>query len=232
MVEIPDLIGQVVSSMRKSGTFDGIIDNGDNTFNYLSVDHGLNQGEKVEMEGTLYTVIAVPSKDLFTTGEGLTPPQTFPGPWATLEPYYLYGHRRDINNRLVKKDKDKVFKYQKYPLIALRLPIPEDHSNDGIVSVSLNIAILAFTDRNYKSEERYENVIKPVLEPLYDQFLAALESTGIFTFEGEIPEHTKIDRLYWGIEQSEGNVRNIFTDPLDAIELIDLELNFVKNINC
>jgi hypothetical protein len=140
-------------------------------------------------------------------------------------PYYIYGNRLEISNRLLEKDKDKVFKHQKYPLIALRMDIPETMAN-GVYSYSLNIAILDFTDQNYTASERYEKVFKPVLYPLYESFIVHLKRAG-FMWPGnqKFPPHTKIDRPFWGLSSSEKNVKNLFNDPLDAIELIDLKIS-------
>lgn len=140
-------------------------------------------------------------------------------------PYYMAGHRVEISNRLLEKDADPVYKYQKYPLVALRLDTPEKN-RDGMVDFTLNIAILMFTDRNWNADERLENVFKPVLFPLYDSFLRNVINVGLFTWPGlhKRPVHTKYNRYYWGTEVKEGNTANIFSDPLDAIELIDLKL--------
>jgi hypothetical protein len=151
-----------------------------------------------------------------------------PGSDTDLMPFYMYGHRLEIANRLTEKTKDPVFKYQKYPLIALRLPVTEFVS-DGMWRFTLNIAILTFTDKKYTSDQRYEHVFRPVLYPLYQRFLEEIRNSGLFVWpqDQEFPEHTKIDRLYWGTQYSEGNEKNIFNDPIDAIEIIDLKLNQV-----
>lgn len=141
------------------------------------------------------------------------------------QPYYLYGHRIEIANRLLEKDKDIYFKDQKYPLIALRMDIPEQVDGD-VIHYTLNIAILAKTEKNYHSEERYEKVVVPILLPLYEEFMKRLRYAGIFMWTGNLknPPHTKIDRLFWGITSSEGNTKYIFNDPLDGIEIVDLKL--------
>lgn len=148
-----------------------------------------------------------------------------------LMPFYLYGHRLEIANRLKEKEKDLVFKYQKYPLVALRLPVIEDVS-DGVWHFTLNIAILTFTQKNYNSEQRYENVFKPVLYPLYERFLGEIKNSGLFMWpdDQEYPEHQKVDRLFWGTEYSEGNEKHIFNDPIDAIEIMGLKLN--RRVKC
>lgn len=141
-------------------------------------------------------------------------------------PYYMYGHRLEIANRLLEKEQDKIFKYKKYPLIALRMDFPED-VYDGLWHFDLNIVLLAFTDKNYNTEERYEKVFKPVLYPLYQAFLKQIKDSGLFMWDGaqNVPPHTKVDRPFWGIEEREKNSKYIFNDPLDGIELINLRLN-------
>lgn len=149
----------------------------------------------------------------------------------SLVPFYMYGHRLEISNRLLEKTKDKVLKYQKYPLVALRMDIPET-VKDGLWHYKLNIVIVAKTDPNYDTPERMQNVFRPVLYPLYEQLLQAIINSGLFMWEqgNDVPVHTKIDRPFWGITAKEGNTAYIFNDPLDGIEIIDLELT--QRIKC
>ncbi len=147
-----------------------------------------------------------------------------------LMPYYKYGHRLEIANELLEQDKDKVFKYQKYPLIALRLDTLEPPEG-GLTTHSLNIIIVTLTDKNYKTAERFEKVIKPVLAPLYDRFIIELADSGLFTWEPwqkGVPPHTVIVRPYWGTAGQEGNAAHLFNDPLDCIEIRGLEINSKK----
>jgi hypothetical protein len=149
------------------------------------------------------------------------------------KPYYMYGHRVEINERLLKKNDDKVFKYQKYPLIALRWETPEDVSN-GMVDYNLNIVFLYSTEKKNTAEQRHENVIKPILTPLYEQFLIELKRSGLFQWEGDqkTPPHTKLDRPYLGVSQENGNIKNIFSDPLDGIEITNLRIKGRRYEGC
>lgn len=140
--------------------------------------------------------------------------------------YSMYGHRKEINKRLLTKNKDRVFKYTKYPLIALNMPFSEDVQEDGLINVSLNIAIMNYTDKNMNSNERYLSSFINTLEPLYELFIKALGDSGKFINMDYT--HTRVDRLFWGNETQDNYT---FTDPLDAIELIDLNL-ILKNNKC
>lgn len=144
-------------------------------------------------------------------------------------PYYLYGHRLDISNRLDRMGQDKVNKYRKYPLIALRMDIDEEIIGD-VTRLNLNIALMKKTSKQWSTVERYQNNFKQSLIPLYELFMDTLRDSGLFMWEGEIERapHTRIIRPYWGTVSSppsEGSDKNVFTDPLDAIEIINLRIN-------
>ncbi len=149
---------------------------------------------------------------------------------VALMPYFLAGHRMEINKILLEKEADKVYKYQKYPLIALRLDVPEEVDEKGFVNYRLNIVILTLTDKNWNYEQRKEAIFIPVLIPLYERFIAELSNVGLFQWEGDTrrPPHTRILRPFWGTEGKEGNEKYIFSDPLDAIEIVNLELKSIK----
>jgi hypothetical protein len=144
-------------------------------------------------------------------------------------PYFMFGHLAEINQRLVLKDRGKNSKFEKYPLIALRSDIIEQNSG-GLSSYNLNVAIFTKTSDGLNAEERLEQVFKPVLIPLYDLFIEQLRKSGLFVWVGHpIPEHTYVERPFWGTQNEQQNLKRILNDPVDCIELIDLKL---KKRNC
>lgn len=233
MIYVPDIIGEIVDSMREKGSY---VVSGTSTTTSTNIfisptgiiANSIKIGTWIEIESKQYKV-KEKAGDLITL-EITTSTPSNSGSYKSIEPYYLFGHRIDIANRLLDKDQDNVFKYQKYPLIALRLPLTQEVMNDDVNCAVVNIAIMECTEKNYTSEERYDNVIKPVLSPIYERFLLAIENSPYISLVGT-PQHKRIDRLFWGTEQKEGNVKYIFNDPLDAIELIDLKLNIIEK-NC
>lgn len=140
-------------------------------------------------------------------------------------PYYFYGHPIDMNRQMIERDKVRATRNKVYPAIALRLPVQEEFS-DGLVKYTANIAIFAETDLDWSAPERYENVIKPILNPLYLLFIDRLKKAG-FMWEGNLtyPPHTKIDRPHHGVEATQGNSAYVFANKLDAIELQNLKIN-------
>jgi hypothetical protein len=144
-------------------------------------------------------------------------------------PYYMYGHKLEVAKRLLKKNKT----FQKYPLVYLVMDFPEVKAN-GILSCTLNIGLLAHTTPERNAAQRYTSVFKPTLYPLYRMFLEELFNTSLFFWDGKedqkVPEHTKIDRPFWGTIGEQKNEKYIFADHLDCIELVGLKLNqSIKN---
>lgn len=144
-----------------------------------------------------------------------------------LMPFYEYGHRLEISRLLLEHNNDMVRKYQKYPLIALRMPIVEQQSG-GMVHYRLNIAFLAFTKKEYHTKDRMEKVIKPILFPMVDRFFDELGKVGLFTFVERPPEHKRAIIPFWGTQYSEGSNKHIFNDPIDAIEFLDIKVSTVQ----
>lgn len=141
-------------------------------------------------------------------------------------PYYMYDTRLNISNILKEKGKSPDLQWQRYPLIALRLPVVE-LVVDGFIQYKLNIGMFAFTKKSYTTQQRMDLVIKPLLGRMYDMFFEELRNSGLFywgTKHLDLPKHTKVIRPYWGTQGAEGNEANIFSDPLDAIEIVDLEV--------
>lgn len=146
---------------------------------------------------------------------------------------YLFGHRLEITNRLLKQQQNKDLKEQRYPLIALFLDV-EEPVIGNVISYKLNLVIVAKTNPNDTTEARYEDnkPFKSVLYPLYYAFMKSLSDSGLFMYPqvADIPKHSKIDRPFWGkavteelgIKQTEAN---IFNDYLDAIQIKNLEVN-------
>jgi hypothetical protein len=256
VIYIPEIIGRVVDAMRKTGSYASWT----NTAQVYTfeADNELTEGEWVLILDTLEshtafelifpiiftddlpdTIAADPAifgmfqavnvtSTSFDIISSSNPPVI--GGYKSVEPFFMFGHRREISNRLLQKDRDEVYKFQKYPLFALRLPISETVTFDYLHEVELNLAILAFTQKNYRAQERYDNVIHPILMPLYFDFLEKIQNSGEIVGLGR-PEHTKVDRLFYGVSELEGNEKYIFNDPLDGIELIDLNLKIIDN-NC
>ena len=146
-------------------------------------------------------------------------------PTNLVRPFYLYGHPLEIFNILSEKTQSETFKYSKYPLIALYLDFEEKHRYTTEIS-GINIAILTETKPEFSSANRYDQTFTPILQPIYDLFMAVLKKSQYV--QSKDFEHTKIDRLYYGKKDVYGNSGNIGNDALDAIIITDLKLKLTQ----
>lgn len=140
-------------------------------------------------------------------------------------PFYLYGREQELNSRLVKKATDSEEVYNRYPLIALRMPFVK-RVVGNTQYYSINMAIMYQTSRALNDEQRTEEIFIPILYPLYELFFKCLRKSGKFMWDGrqQKPEHTVIERMYWGRPENP-QTANVFSDPIDAIEILDLKIN-------
>lgn len=145
---------------------------------------------------------------------------------ADQPPFYMYGHRNELNQRLLDKDKKVAQREKKYPLIILILDVPESKVGD-VVNYNLHLAIITHKKGEKNAEQRITETIEPILYDLYETFLAAVVNAGVFMWPGDPtrPSHIKFDRPNWGLPGNEKNEAQYFTDPVDAVELVNLALN-------
>lgn len=146
-------------------------------------------------------------------------------------PYFFKGHRSEVNQVLSTMDKDAVRKSKRYPCIILWMDIDEKPVSD-FWQFTLNLTIAAPTDKqvivgNAPIDTRLNNVIYPVLIPLYERFILAIEEAGLFFWESNLlqPPHTKTVRPYWGVPTAERNRSFLLDEKLDVIEIRNLILN-------
>ena len=141
-------------------------------------------------------------------------------------PFYMYGHRRELAMRLTQKNKDVTDKNKKFPLIILILDVPENQTDD-VLTANLHLAFITYVKGEKNAEQRITQTIDPSLYPLYKSFMEALVDSGKFTWPGDPtnPTHIKYNRPRWGLPGNEGNEAKYFDEDVDAIEVVNLELN-------
>lgn len=219
-----DKFERVVDLLRYTGTYTATLFSGtvytvvSNVITYLAVKDYLTLGT------TKVRVLSVVDSKTFTV-DIFNGTIDLDGTWKALAPYSDFGTRKTINVKLKDKSGNE-FKYQKYPLIALRLPA-SINSVGAVSTIQANILIATFTNKQYKPQERMANVFKPILYPLMNRFLEMCKRSGEFMMYN--PDHEQIDRMFYGTSSGdEENIAQIFDDPLDAVELRNLELKYIE----
>jgi hypothetical protein len=145
--------------------------------------------------------------------------------FGTTPVYYMYGHPKEIANRLQELSNSPTEGHKKFPLIILFTDITIDRSLIGFYgSTSLRMLIANFTLPEYTSVQRTDINFKPILHPIKKELLNQIDRHARFTYEDELT-YKETDMYYYG---SRINDSNVFNDRIDAIELRDIKLN-IKN---
>ena len=226
-VIIVDIFDSIVDSMRATGTITNLSDDGTTT-TVTSV-NSLTAREIVTMDSVDYMVLSATSALFTVTGTGLTASS-----WKAKAPYYEYGHPQEISDTLLAKADNNTFKYQKYPLIALFTDIGIQRGNPKIYGKWENgaISIIGLTKKSYSSKQRYDNNIQTILYPLYVTLLKKIKSKRNFIGTTPNVDHKLFERPFWGSTSKYGNIKSMFNDPLDALELSRINIELREGNTC
>lgn len=142
---------------------------------------------------------------------------------------YQYGHFRELIQTLAQMDLSTDLRFQKFPLVYLAMDFKETRGKlAGVYAdVSLNVLICHQTDGNYKVADRYVNVFKPVLYPIYYSLIKQISKSPMtFPASADMIPHDKWDRSFWGTSKqagSGGTDRSVLNDYVDAIDIQNLQ---------
>lgn len=131
----------------------------------------------------------------------------------------------ELLETLAQKDQSNSTKKFKYPLVYLQQPFKETRGQANIYTETyLRILFIHQTEQGYKTTDRYRNVIKPVLSPIYLEFLRQAEIySGIV---GSYFEHDYTELPFGGSISSGVKDGIMLNDFVDAIDVTNLNLKF------
>jgi hypothetical protein len=151
------------------------------------------------------------------------------------EIYFFHGHILEIAAELMERSKTAEYRKKKYPSLILLEDFVETHNTNTAwdMEANLQILIVASSDINYTPDLRIEKVYKPVLYPICDAFVYALQnSVNIQSIPKDNLKYQKIDRHRCTSAFNEAakaqKLTAIFADHLDAVE-INLNIKITKN---
>lgn len=155
--------------------------------------------------------------------------------YATLNKHILYEYGRSIQilRQLQLLNQSITQKDGKYPLFALFQPFPEDSGGGYYATVKFpKISIAVLTQNTDPVEQRYDKTFKPVLYPIYQEFLRQLcKNKNIVASDPGAIIHKHWDVP--GSDQSTEQVKGAnFNDIVDAIIIQDLQLTFKQVKKC
>lgn len=140
------------------------------------------------------------------------------------------GHKAELIETLLQMDRSPEYQAKKYPLVYLVQDFTEQRGRQAGVYAEtfLQVLICHRTQPDRKVDDRYSQVFKPVLYPIYYELLQQLaQHKLVVTGDADALRHDKTDRVYWGRQRAGGpNDANQLTDFVDAIELNNLNIKF------
>lgn len=145
--------------------------------------------------------------------------------------HYQFGHPKMVIEELIKLHKPQANQYKKYPLIAVFEDVPERPVASNVATISPRIVIAWQTQQGYTREQRDELSFKPILLPIYDEFMRQLKSSP-YLISNYLRPGERTMRPFWGREGLYGNEGNIFNDFLDCIEIRNIELTIRQRSGC
>lgn len=217
MIELKDIIGGVVASMRQTGTNDFVSGT-------ATVSNTFKKDNWVNVDGIDYQVTAADANSFTASG---VPNGTHL--WIALAPYFYYGTNKEILARLDAKANGTIDKRsQIYEMIALQVPFTIDgfttlggavlSPESGIASANdVSILFIADATRNNTDpyETRIETIIKPQLTPLVKLFKQKLD----FFIEVRYATTASITTIpNFGTTSAQGKDKQIAPTPWEVVE--------------
>lgn len=142
---------------------------------------------------------------------------------------YQYGEVEELNETLKQFEQDPNKYDLKFPLIWVAEPYQVKRGDPSIFGTAdVNVFVINSTQKTWKAKERMENNFKPVILPIYREFLKQIEVSMAFDHPyGRVPEHTTVNRYYLG-----ENRQSTLNDVVDAMKISGLKLRISEKQNC
>ena len=219
IIEVPDIISEIISDMKSSGTISSIADNGDGTWKITTTNtNNLEDNFKVEIDSNLYRVDNVTTKTFDITGSSLSGLAS-----ETWEMYFKeeIGHRIEVAGKLsrIVKDKRGQERWDLIWLLTDNEEITPLEDNNNYAEVRIFIIIATGSTKDLSTQERLDQKFTPILSPIYRLMVRKLnDSKKLARNPGERINPTKFNRYYYGVETEQGNEELILNTEADAIE--------------
>ena len=144
---------------------------------------------------------------------------------------YKHGSWIHLMNQINDDKKTPSKKNIVYPLIMLIHEFDEKRNN-GVLTADLDIVIATTSNPNDYYNVRYTKNYLPILYPIYAEFMHVVANSTSFLGNSERGfNHTKIDALNMGVNETNGNVAYKLPDYLDGLIIKKLELT-INETNC
>jgi hypothetical protein len=142
---------------------------------------------------------------------------------------FKFGSRMEINEILDIEVSDPAKKLQRFPLIWLFINENRDHDNlEYSFKTGLKMSFVHLSKQEYRAEYRKENIFKPIIVPLVELFMEAIQSSHfsrVFAFGYNDLNYNEYFRYFYGSATDKNKM--VLNAPTDAIE-IDFDVTFAN----
>lgn len=144
--------------------------------------------------------------------------------------HYVFGNARYVKDNLDEMSKSGVGAERKLPLIALFCPFQEKRdSPDYFSKATVNILIACSTSQGWSNEQRMEYSFKRILRPIYRRLIEALKDDGRIDFGyDDVVRHRYSENYSYGRYGAHTDTGDVVSEPIDAINITNLELTIKK----
>lgn len=144
---------------------------------------------------------------------------------------YIFGDAQYIKDQL--DEYSKVTGVEKLPLIALFTPVKEKRGlADKASEAKVSLLIACSSRKEWNNEERKVYSFENILRPIYDAFMAALNSSPQIekNYDGSMP-HVYSENYSYGRYGAYTASGDAVSEPIDAINISDLQIS-INLLNC
>ena len=143
---------------------------------------------------------------------------------------YIFGNSRYVKDNLDELSKTPNGNEIKLPMIALFCPFKEQRdSYEYFSKAKVNVLIACSTIKDWSNEERLEYSFKNILRPIYRRLLDALKEDGRIDFGyDEVIRHNYSENYSYGRYGAHDGTGDAVSEPIDAINITNLELTITK----
>ncbi len=145
---------------------------------------------------------------------------------------YKYGYLSELKEDLQQATKAGApFSTNKYPLVWLVQPFTVTRGSLGIYGTANNVRLIIIngSNKDWKAPQREEFNFTPVIDPIAAELVRQINSHIAFQSVGtEKLQHNETDRYYWGKDQTDTTIDDVF----DCKELSGMTIKLKNNSNC
>ena len=153
---------------------------------------------------------------------------------------YIFGNARYFKDDLDDKSKAEVTNVTKFPVVCLFAPIKEKRNQQDpmkkqyYTTARVSLLIACSSVKDWTNEQRKVYSFENILRPIYFKLLEVLENDPRLDwgYGGKIPHEYSENYSYGKYGAYTDSTGNAISEPIDAINIVNLQLKIKPINNC